>query len=139
MKLNLTKEAVEWFFSRDCSEYSPFSDMDKARKICDMRLKGKTYVEISEEIDLVPDRARYYVAKVQRTYECMLRQEEYTKRKKNNQNELQNAFRLIEIEYDNAKRCKHIKKPLAHAIYEVWRRVDTREKERNVNKSMGKR
>lgn len=133
MNLNLTKEAVKWFFGKEYGAFTPFADMDKARKICEMRLKGKTYVEISEEIKLVPDRARYYVAKVQRTYECMIRQEEFEKRKKNNQNELQNAFKLIEIEYDKAKKCKHIRKPLAYAIYEVWRRVDGREKERNVN------
>ena len=133
MKLNLTKEAVEWFFSRDCPEYSPFSDMRKARKICDMRLQGTMYPLIAKEVGISTDRVRRYVVGVQTAYERMLKHEEVEKRKKENKSDFQNIFKLLEIEYDKAKKCKHIKKPLAYAIYEVWRRVDGREKERNVN------
>lgn len=133
MKLNLTKEAVEWFFSRDCSEYSPFSDMDKARKICDMRLQGTIYPLIAKEVGLSVDRVRCYVARVQHSYERMLKHEEFEKRKKESKDDLQNVFKLIEIHYDEAKKCNCIQKPLAYAIYEVWRKVDRREKARNVN------
>jgi predicted transcriptional regulator len=107
--------------------------MRKARKICDMRLQGKTFRVIAEEVGLSTDRVRQYVSRVQRKYDSKLKREEFEERKKENKNELNNVFKLIEIEYDNAKRCKHIKKPLAYAIYEVWQRVDRKEKERNVN------
>lgn len=68
MKLVLTNEAVEWFFSR---AYCPFRDVDKARLICDMRLSGKTLRSIGDSVGLCKDRVRQYIHRVQRTYERM--------------------------------------------------------------------
>lgn len=66
MKLILTGEAVEWFFSR---KFCPFEDVDKARLICDMRLNGETLRSIGERVGLCQDRVRQYIYKVQRTYD----------------------------------------------------------------------
>lgn len=66
MKLILTEEAVEWFFSR---AYCPFEDADKARLICDMRLNGETLRNIGNRVGLCKDRVRQYIQKVQHTYE----------------------------------------------------------------------
>lgn len=66
MKLILTNEAVEWFFSRP---YCPFEDVEKARLICDMRLNGTTLREIGNRVGLCKDRVRQYVYKVQNTYD----------------------------------------------------------------------
>lgn len=66
MKLILTNEAVEWFFSRP---YCPFEDVEKARLICDMRLNGETFRSIGNRVGLCKDRVRQYVYKVQRAYE----------------------------------------------------------------------
>ena len=132
MNLKITKEAVEWFFNRNFGEHTPFADMSKARKICDMRLQGHTYPQISVEVGLSADRTRFYVAKVNRAYERMLKHEEY-KMRQTEQDKLKDIYRMIEIEYQNANQCEHIRKPLAYALHEVWRRVDRKEKERNVN------
>lgn len=66
MNLILTKEAVEWFFSR---AYCPFKDVEKARLICDMRLNGETLRCIGNRVGLCKDRVRQYIYKVQRTYD----------------------------------------------------------------------
>ena len=66
MKLILTEEAVEWFFSR---AYCPFEDVEKARLICDMRLNGETLRCIGNRVGLCKDRVRQYIYKVQHTYD----------------------------------------------------------------------
>lgn len=129
MTLILTKEAVEWFFNREL-DYAPFGDMEKAKKICELRLQGEKYVVIGKKVGLTPDRARYYVSRVQTAYECMLKHENYKTRVQKKARSLQDIYKLIEIEYDKAMRCEQVRKPLAYALYEVWRRVDKREKER---------
>ena len=37
---------------------------------------------------------------------------------------LEKAIELIRIEYANALKLKHIKKPLAYALYQVWKIAD---------------
>jgi hypothetical protein len=131
MKLILTKEAVEWFFGRKL-DYSPFGDMEKVKKICELRLQGDKYVAIGRKVGLTPDRTRHYVSRVQTAYECMLKHEDYKIRVQKNAQSLQDIYKLIEIEYDKAKQCEYIRKPLAYALHEVWRRVDKREEIRKI-------
>lgn len=69
MNLILTPEAVEWFFNREYGDYSPFADMEKALKICNMRLEGETLQSIGTRVGLCKDRVRQYIYRVQRTYE----------------------------------------------------------------------
>ena len=66
MKLILTPEAVEWFFSR---EYIPFRDVEKAKLICELRLNGETLQSIGKRVGLSVDRVRQYIYKVQHTYD----------------------------------------------------------------------
>jgi hypothetical protein len=96
-----------------------------------MRLGGCTYPQIADGVGLSVDRARVYVVKVQCAYERMLKCEEYQKRQQNNSDKLKDIFKLIEIEYDHAQKCGYIRKPLAYALHEVWRKVDRKEKERD--------
>ena len=42
---------------------------------------------------------------------------------------LEKAIKLIEAEYERAKKLEYIKKPLAYALYQVWKIAD-REKRR---------
>lgn len=37
---------------------------------------------------------------------------------------LQRAIKLLEIHYDRAKGLKHIRNPLAYALYKVWKLAD---------------
>ena len=37
---------------------------------------------------------------------------------------LKAAFKLIEMEYEKAKQREYIKKPLAWALYQVWKIAD---------------
>lgn len=37
---------------------------------------------------------------------------------------LEKAIELIRIEYAHALKLKHIKKPLAYALYQVWKIAD---------------
>ena len=39
-------------------------------------------------------------------------------------------LQALEKEFEKAKRCNHIQKPMAYALYQVWKRVDGREKPR---------
>lgn len=131
MRLKITQEAIDWFFGRDFGEYTPFADMDKARKICDMRLNGKQYRDIGAAVGLSPDRVRCYVARVQNTYERMLKREEFERRRKEKGiYSLQDISKMVEMEFEKAKRCNHIQKPMAYALHQVWKRVDGKEKPR---------
>lgn len=37
---------------------------------------------------------------------------------------LKKALALVEREYERAKQNKYVRKPLAYALYHVWRMVD---------------
>lgn len=37
---------------------------------------------------------------------------------------LEEAKKLLDEEYERAKRLKYVKKPLAYALYQVWKKVD---------------
>lgn len=131
MNFTLTQEAVDWFFNREFGEYTPFADMVKARKICDMRLQGFSYIDIAREVGLSNDRARRYAVSVQNAYKRMLRNEEYQKyRKEKGLCSMKDINQMIEIEYKKAIKDRHIQKPMAYALYQVWKRFDEREKPR---------
>ncbi len=128
MKLKITAEAIAWFFNRDeCS----FADKDKAFQICNLRLRGATYPDISKEVGLSVGAVRRYVTYVQESYERMLKREETTKKQKKASDSLQDIYKLLAIEYAKAKDLTYIKKPLAYALHQVWKRVDKREQERS--------
>lgn len=40
---------------------------------------------------------------------------------------------LIDAEYEKAKALPYIKKPMAYAVYQVWKMIDKNEKERNTD------
>lgn len=40
---------------------------------------------------------------------------------------LEKVIKMLEEEYEFAKKQEWIKKPLAYALYEVWKRVDAKE------------
>lgn len=37
---------------------------------------------------------------------------------------LQKAIKLLEVEYENAKKLEYVHNPLAYALYKVWKKVD---------------
>lgn len=43
---------------------------------------------------------------------------------------LEDAKKLLDEEYERAKRLEYVKKPLAYALYQVWKKAD---KGRNEN------
>lgn len=65
MKLELTREAVDWFFARD---YICFADVEKAKLICKLRLEGETYEHIGSLVGLTKSRVREYVCTIMRRY-----------------------------------------------------------------------
>ena len=122
--MKITAEAIDWFFNRDeCS----FADKDKAFQICNLRLQGATYPDISKEVGLSIGACRRYIAYVQNSYNHMLKGEEVSKKQKKENDPLQDVYQLIAIEYAKVKDQKYIKKPLAYALHKVWQRVDKRE------------
>ena len=38
---------------------------------------------------------------------------------------IQKAIKLLEVEYERAKKLEHIRKPLAYALFQVWKKADT--------------
>lgn len=42
---------------------------------------------------------------------------------------IEKAIRLLIEEYEKAKRLDFVRKPLAWALYQVWKKVDVEEKE----------
>ena len=44
---------------------------------------------------------------------------------------LEKAIKLLEEQYERAKKLKYVENPLAWALYQVWRTVDTDKKEEN--------
>ena len=40
------------------------------------------------------------------------------------------VIELLKAEYERAKSLEFVRKPLAWALYQVWKKVDTTEKER---------
>ncbi len=43
---------------------------------------------------------------------------------------IEKTIELLKIEYEKAKKQKHIIKPLAYALYQVWKVVDKKEGKR---------
>ncbi|MBQ2747818.1 MAG: hypothetical protein IJF28_05040 [Firmicutes bacterium] len=43
---------------------------------------------------------------------------------------LEEAIDLLRKEYERAKNIEYVKKPLAWALFQVWRKADNTEKER---------
>ena len=37
---------------------------------------------------------------------------------------LEKAIKMLEVEYERAKKLKYVQKPLAWALYHVWKKVD---------------
>lgn len=67
----LTKEAVDWFF-----KYSDTTNLrmpERAKKICEMRLEGKTYKEIGENLNVSQTYASHSVQKIMKDYERHLK------------------------------------------------------------------
>ncbi len=48
--------------------------------------------------------------------------------------DLEKLFRRIEREYEKAKGLDFVRKPLAYALYRVWRDVDRKERERDKDR-----
>lgn len=65
--MQLTQKEVDFFFQERLAGYR-FQDMDKAKRICELRLKGFTYQAIGEQVGLSKDRVREYVVKVKKVY-----------------------------------------------------------------------
>ena len=38
---------------------------------------------------------------------------------------LQKAIKLLEVEYERAKKLEYIRKPLAYALFQVWKKADS--------------
>lgn len=43
---------------------------------------------------------------------------------------LKKALAMVDREYEKAKQNSYVQKPLAYALYKVWRLVDAKEKEK---------
>lgn len=57
----LTREIVDWFFS--LKNNTMFKDLDRARKICEMRLNGSSFKEIGAALGIYPSYANEYCVK----------------------------------------------------------------------------
>ena len=44
---------------------------------------------------------------------------------------LKKALAMVDREYEKAKENKYVRKPLAYALYKVWRLVDAEESEKD--------
>lgn len=42
---------------------------------------------------------------------------------------LEKAIELLKAEYERAKKLEYVHKPLAWALFQVWKKVDAKEKE----------
>ena len=47
---------------------------------------------------------------------------------------LDNAIKTLKTEYEKAKRLEWVHKPLAYALYQVWKKANYLEKDRSVEK-----
>lgn len=84
----LTPEIVDWFFNeKRC--FRCFRDMERAEKICRMKLQGKTYKEIGAAIERTQGIARETVRKVLRYYKSA-KYRNLTKIKPSNKEHIQN-------------------------------------------------
>lgn len=45
---------------------------------------------------------------------------------------LEKAMKMLEVEYERAKKMDFIKRPLAYALYQVWKKVDGAKEEHHV-------
>lgn len=66
----ITKEAIEYALGE---QRKRFIYPDKVKTICEMRLSGKSYIDIADAVMLSPSRCREYVEKVCRIYACYSR------------------------------------------------------------------
>ena len=48
---------------------------------------------------------------------------------------LEEAIHLLESEYEQAKRLDFVINPIAYALYQVWKKVDRKRKNRLKNKT----
>lgn len=46
---------------------------------------------------------------------------------------LEQAIRMLETEYERAKNLSYVRKPLAWALYQVWKKIDAKEVQRDGN------
>lgn len=49
---------------------------------------------------------------------------------------LERAIYMIKVAYENAKEQPHINRPLAHALYMVWKYADKHEKSRKEKENV---
>lgn len=45
---------------------------------------------------------------------------------------LEKVMKMLEDEYERAKKMDFVKRPLAYALYQVWKKVDRAKEERHV-------
>ncbi len=45
---------------------------------------------------------------------------------------LEKVMKMLEVEYERAKKMDFVKRPLAYALYQVWKKVDSAKEERHV-------
>lgn len=66
----LTQDAVTWFFGRSvCC----FSNKNRAKRVCELRLQGHTYKDIGEMLGISSTMARRYAMKVKQAYDRYMR------------------------------------------------------------------
>lgn len=49
------------------------------------------------------------------------------------------AVKLLEAEYERAKNLAYVQKPLAWALYQVWKEADSTKYEKSVNITEGEK
>ena len=45
---------------------------------------------------------------------------------------IERAIKMLEEKYERAKKMDFVKRPLAYALYQVWKKVDRAKEERHV-------
>lgn len=45
---------------------------------------------------------------------------------------IERAIKMLEEEYERAKKMDFVKRPLAYALYQVWKKVDSAKEEHHV-------
>ena len=68
--IQISQDAIDFVFSNEhlCKR---LQDPKKARKICEMRLAGASYIEIGKKVKMSPDACRRLVQKTENWHKTM--------------------------------------------------------------------
>ncbi len=47
---------------------------------------------------------------------------------------LEQVIEMLKVEYERAQKLKYVQKPLAYALYQVWKKADKAERKRNYER-----